>query len=86
MAGREGHGALDDLNVLGLGLDVGLLEARVGVAFVGGHEAGAHLYPCGTKLKEFVDVRALVHAAGSNDRDGALGPFFELPYRGHDFR
>ena len=37
------HRALDDGHVFLLGVDVGLLEAVVGVALVGGDETGAHL-------------------------------------------
>ncbi|VTR70720.1 hypothetical protein DESC_830037 [Desulfosarcina cetonica] len=65
----KAHGALDDHQVFGLGIQVGLLEGRIGIALVGGHEAGAHLHPAGTHFEEAPDVGAIVDTAGGDHRD-----------------
>ena len=84
-AARQAHGALDDLDVLFLGVDVGLLELDVRVALVGGHEAGAHLHAGGAHLQELVDVRAVPDAARGDDRDGPAGLLLEFAHGFDDF-
>ena len=70
--GPTGHAyrALDDDHVFFDGVDIALLEARVGVAFVGGHEAGSHLDAGRSQSDHAVDVGAVVDAAGGDDGNG----------------
>ena len=79
LQGAAGHadGALDDGDVVFRGVDIGFLEADVGIAFLGGHEAGGHLHAGSAELYHLGDVFAAEHPAAADDGDGAAGLVFK---------
>ena len=73
---RHAHRAFDNGDVFITRRKVALLEAVIGIAFVGGHKAGTHLHTGSAKIEELHDVRAGVHAASSDNRHGAAALVF----------
>ena len=53
---RHADGALDDDHVLFLRIQIGLLEIRMNVAFLGGHKPGAELNAVGAVGQSLLDV------------------------------
>ena len=82
---RHADGTFDDLDVLRFGVEIGLLEGRIGVALLGGHEARAHLHAVGAQLHDTVDILAGVDAAARDDGNMAVVFGTESAHLGDDF-
>ena len=67
---RQSHRTFNHHQVIFRGVHESLLEGFIGIAFMRGHKAGAHLHTGSAEFEEFMDVDTGENAAGGNYGNG----------------
>lgn len=83
---RHAHRTADNGHIFLARRQIGLLEALVGIAFMGGHKTRAHLDARSAEIKKFLDVRAGIDTAGRNDGHRAAVGVLQRLDRFHHLR